>query len=356
MSEVNFTADECIEELNRFSEEYPDKRITRNFFRGNSNVPEKAWTEHFGTWVEFKKQAGMSPTRQQSAIANQAAKHASVDHYREFGNERLDWGEKFVRENNRRFKTILSASDLHDIECDPFWLSVFIDTAKRVQPDIIVLDGDVFDLPEFGRYFVDPRTWDVTGRIKFVHDNILKPLREACPEAQIDMIEGNHEYRLLRHLADATPALQSLLADLHGFTVSKLLGLDEFEINYIAKADLAAYNKGDIKKEIGKNYRVYYDCFIAHHFPEGRNLGLPGVSGHHHKQVMWALHNETYGSYNWLQMAAGHHRDAEYCNGEIWQLGFALNHIDTHEKLVNIEPVIITDFACVGGKYYHRED
>jgi hypothetical protein len=35
--------------------------------------------------------------------------------------------------------------------------------------------GDIFDLPEFGKYGVDPREWDVVGRIKFAHENILAP-------------------------------------------------------------------------------------------------------------------------------------------------------------------------------------
>jgi len=50
----------------------------------------------------------------------------------------------------------------------------------------------------------------------------------------------------MRHLADQTPALRAVLSDLHGMTVSKLLGLDEFGINYVAKADLGAYTKRDI--------------------------------------------------------------------------------------------------------------
>jgi hypothetical protein len=43
-------------------------------------------------------------------------------------------------------------------------------------------------------------------------------LREACPDAEIDVIEGNHEAPAAAHLADATPALRAVLADLHGMT------------------------------------------------------------------------------------------------------------------------------------------
>ena len=170
------------------------------------------------------------------------------------------------------------------------------------------------------------------------------------------MIEGNHEFRLIRHLADATPALRAVLSDLHGMTVSTLLGLDQFEINYTAQADLGAYTVSDVKKELTHNYQIYFDCFMCHHFPFGKDHGMPGVNGHHHKQAMFPMHNAMFGSYNWFQMGGGHRRDASYCNGQLWQNGFAINHIDTKKKQVIIEPVNVTDFACVGGKYYYRKE
>jgi hypothetical protein len=259
-----------------------------------------------------------------------------------------------VRGNSNRFKTILACSDLHDIEIDPFFLRVLIDTAERVQPDVISLVGDIFDLPEFGKYSVDPREWDVVGRIRFAHEYILKPLREACPNAQIDFIEGNHEARLLRQLADATPALRAVLADLHEFTVGKLLGLEQFEINYVAKADLAVWTKRDFDKELANNYKVYWDTVLCHHFPHARNMGLPGVNGHHHRHEVWGMFSPIFGPYEWHQMGAGHTRSASYCEGENWHNGFTMINVDTQTKATNFDYVAVTDFAVSGGKWYHR--
>lgn len=233
---------------------------------------------------------------------------------------------------------------------------MLIDTATRAQPDVIVLNGDIFDLPEFGKYTIDPREWDVVSRIKFAHDNILKPLREACPEAQIDFIEGNHEARLLRHLADETPALRAVLSDLHGFTVSKLLGLDEFQINYIAKADLAAWSKRDFDKELANNYKVYWDTVVCHHFPHARNMGLPGVNGHHHRHIVWSAFSPVYGPYEWHQLGCGHKRSASYCEGENWHMGFALVNVDTETRSTAFDYVSVTDFAVAGGKWHYRTD
>lgn len=349
------TADQCVEDLRSLAIANPEAVISRNYYRVNGKYAESTWSAFFGTFEEFKRQAGVTLSRQQHQMERNVAKHASVDHYRRLNIERQDYEGKYIRIKKTRFKTILVVSDLHDIEIDPFYLRVLIDTAKRVQPDVIVFDGDIFDLPEFGKYGVDPREWDVVGRIKFVHKNIFEPLREVCPDAQFDFIEGNHEARLLRQLADATPALRAVLSDLHGFTVAKLLGLDEFQINYIAKADLAAWTKRDFDKEIANNYKVYWDTVVCHHFPHARNMGLPGVNGHHHQHQVWAMFSPIYGAYEWHQLGAGHRRSASYCEGEKWHNGFALVNIDTQTHGTAFDYVAVTDFAVSGGKWYHRE-
>lgn len=349
------TKEEVIADLRLIAINNPETVITRNYYRVNGKYAESAWNSFFGTFEEFKRQAGIILSRQQHQLEKHIAKHASVDHYRKLNIERQDYASKYLRDSERRFKTIIAASDLHDIEIDPFFLRVFLDTIQRVQPDVIVFDGDIFDLPEFGKYGVDPREWDVVGRITFVHENIFKPIREMMPDVQIDFIEGNHEARLLRHLADQTPALKAVLSALHGFTVSKLLGLDKYQINYIAKSDLAAYSKADLNKELGKNYKIYWDCFVAHHFPHAKNMGIPGINGHHHKHEVWSMFNPIYGAYEWHQMGSGHKRSASYCEGERWHNGFAIVNIDSQKRGVNFDYIPVSDFAISGGKWYHRE-
>jgi hypothetical protein len=349
------SAAQCIEELRRFALLNADRAISRDFFRREGRLAESVWSQHFGTFNEFARQAQLKLSRQQHQHERNIAKHVSTDHYRKVADERRSWGERYVRDAGGRFKTILVCSDLHDKEIDLFYLRVLIDTAKRVQPDVIVLNGDIFDLPEFGKYGVDPREWDVTGRIRFTHEKILGPLRRACPGAQIDFIEGNHEARLLRQLADATPALRSVLSDLHGMTVSKLLGLDQFQINYVAKADLAAFTKRDFERELANNYKVYYDTVLCHHFPHARNMGLPGVNGHHHRHQVWSHFSPIYGAYEWHQLGSGHKRSASYCEGERWHNGFVLVNVDTATRATNFDYVAVTDFAVAGGQWYYRE-
>ena len=200
--------EKLIEILRDMAKANPDMIVTRNFFRVNSHYAESAWNEHFGTFEEFKRQAGLKLTRHARQMELNVAKHAGVDTYAAMNNEKRDWSDKFIRPAKGRFQQILIGSDIHDVECDPFWRVMFLEACARAQPDVIVLNGDIFDLPEFGKYTVDPREWNVVGRIKWVH-KFLEDIRSLCPKATIHFIEGNHEFRLLRHLSEATPAMKA---------------------------------------------------------------------------------------------------------------------------------------------------
>lgn len=352
---LDWTAEDCISHLRQLAEENPEQYITRNWFRNNSDISESTWTSKFGTFSEFKRQAEITPSRHVRRHELHIAKHAASDRYRAMNIEKASYEGLYLRPSGNRYQTIISAGDIHDRNCDPFWRHCFIDTVRRVQPDKIIFNGDLIDLPEFGKYTVDPRNWDVVGRIRWLH-GFLAEVREAAPDAEIVYLEANHEARLLKHLAEATPAMRAVLADLHGFTVSKLLGLDDYEVNYVARVDLAAYTQADLKAELHKNYHVAYDCFLTHHYPEGRNMGLPGVNGHHHKHVVTPFYSPLYGSTEWHQLGCGHARAAEYCAAEKWGLGFCISHVDTQRRHVQFEYVELRDHAVIGGKWYMREE
>lgn len=351
----DWTADDCIECLRKFQQQNDDKFITRNFFNKYSGISESTWNRYFGKFEEYKRSAGLILSRGQHRMELNISKHSGADAYRLMNIDKSDYEGKYRKPSNKRFRSTLVGSDFHDIECDPFVRRLFVETARRVQPEVIFLNGDMLDLTEFGKYTNDPRTWDVVGRIRWIHD-LLRDLREASPDSEIIYLEGNHEFRLMRHLADATPALKAVLSDLHGFTVSKLLGLDEFEVNYVAKADLAAFTISDAKKEIGRNFAILYDAVLGHHFPEGRHMGIPGWNGHHHKHIGYAHYTLTYGASEWHQLGGGHIRNAEYCNGEKWTNGILLVHTDTQTKHSIFEYVDIRDFAVVGGQFYERSE
>lgn len=348
--------DACIEELRRIALIDTDQVITRNYFRTHATCSESTWNRYFGTFQEFKRQAGIILSRHAHRLERSIAKHASVDIQRQMNVEKAQWEGTYARPSNERWQSVVVASDLHDLSCDPFYLRALLDTLRRLQPRQFVLNGDIFDLPEFSKYVQDPRKFAVVERIKWVHA-LLRAAREAAPDTEITLVEGNHEFRLLRHLAEATPALMTVLADLHGMTIPSLLGLTEFQVNFIARMDLAAFNERDITTELRKNYVVISDCLLLHHFPEGFSMGLPGSNGHHHKHVVRAAYSPVFGPYEWHQTGSGHVRSASYCSAEKWSNGFLICHIDTHKKRTQFEYCDVTnDHAFIGGKFYQREN
>lgn len=353
--EPEWSKDDCVDTIRELAEENPNRRVTRDFFRKNTDIPERVWTGYFGTFPEFLKGAGIQYDRYENRVRLRIGQHASVDEMREISEKRKSYGNNYVRENNKRFKTMVACADLHDKECDPFYLRVLEDTVRNVQPDVICIDGDLFDIPEFGKYTVDPREWDTVGRINAGLD-IIGLLREAAPDAQMDLIEGNHEARLIKHVAESSPALRAILADMHGFDVAKLFGLDKFEVNYVAKGDLFTFTDHQMKKETYRNFKVYWDCLLAHHFTEGRKYGLPGFNGHHHKHIVWSEHNAKLGSYEWHQMGGGHMRDASYTDGMKWNNGFLIANVDTRYESVNFDYTYVGETMAVsGGTWYYRE-
>lgn len=345
---MTFSREDCISELQSLNP------ISRDGFRKDSEIPEKAWVNHFGNWQEFKRQAGILPSRHENQLSDQIARFASKDKIRSLNEEKSSFEDNYIRPYSKRFQSILVGSDLHDINCDNFYRRLFIETALRVQPEKIVLNGDIFDFPEFSKYTTDPREFKVVDRIKWVHE-FLEDLRDASPESEIDLIEGNHEARLLRHLAEASPAVVAILSDLHQIKIKDLLALDKYEVNFYARADLAVFSDRDMKDELSKNYLIINDQLLCHHFSEGKNFGYPGISGHNHKHIVWNAFSPQFGSYEWHQSGCGHKRQANYTNGERWSNGFLLAHLDTHNKRTQFEYIDTTyDHCVIGGKFYTR--
>ena len=230
-----------------------------------------------------------------------------------------------------------------------------LDTIKRIQPDVIVHQGDAYDMAEFGQYTVDPREWDIITDLE-AGNAFFGDLRDAAPNAQIDFLESNHDWRLLRHLADASPAMRAVLSDLHGFTFTSLLKIDKFEINYIGRASLKAFTKKDQKTEISKNWKIYYDCSFATHGHEKHMPSMHGTIGHHHKFTVQYGHDHLRGPYGVYTIGYGANHGDEYADKGKYQKGFMIETIDTHMKTVSAQYVDLTNgFANVFGKYYEDE-
>lgn len=358
------TEGDCILLLQGLCAGNPTRVITRDWFRKNSGLLDETWNQYFGKFNVFKEAAGIKIDRRANKLLLSIARHKNADDLRALNGLRRSYNGKYEKKTSGRWRTLLLASDTHDHECDPFCLRVFLDVARRlgVNGSGTITDffhlGDLFDLPEFGKYNVDPRTWDPVGRMKWVYNEYLSPLRSYLGDIPFWLLEGNHELRVSALIATQTPAVLAVLADLHGMTIPKFLGLDRYEVNYVANGDLAAvdFRKVDQKKELERNWHIMYDCFLGCHYPSGRSKGFPGAHGHHHKHIVWPGDSPVYGAYEWHQLGAQHYRYATYADGQKWNNGFALVHIDTKTKATEFEYVTVGSTQCVAaGKHYVRE-
>lgn len=354
----NATTEDLIADLRRVQEQKPDTYITRKVYRKLGRYSDSTWDSRFGTFHEFRRQARLELSRGQQALEKQIAKHASLDTRRGFMEvEVLPWSGKYEKDHTGRWQTMIVASDFHDKDTDPFALEVFLETCKRIAPSIICLAGDLYDNYEFSRFDKDPRGWDAAGRLGWVRDNLLGPLRSSCPTAQIDLLAGNHEFHLLRHMSERTPEMRAILADFMGLTLADILGLKAFEINLICQHDLSAFKPSDIRNEIRKNRKTYFGCITVDHYPDPKfTFGTNWIAGHTHKPKMDTHCNEVLGSVWGVTNGCMARVDNSYTDRNRNQNGFTIVHVDTHTKAANVEPIVFSDgFVVVGGTRYIRK-
>jgi hypothetical protein len=354
------TEDDCIRDLRKVQTDNPTKSISRNFYRWAGEYSDATWNAHFGTFHEFRRKAGLELSRDAHSLEKKIAKHASLDLHRDFyDSEVLPYHQKFSRtkEHKGRFLTIVTGSDFHDLDADQFVLSTFIDTCERTQPNVIALNGDVFDNPEFSRFDQDPRDFKILERFNFVKDRIFAPLRAKCPKSQIELIIGNHEYRILKLMAAKTPALKVLLSDVMGLSLSDCFGLEEYEINLVAKLDLSAFNNSDIKEEIKQNFQVYYDCYAVTHVKDLR-FGVSGTSGHTHRPDHDIFTTVPMGKCTWVNTGSIAKTNASYLEKfDQAQNSFVIATVDQLKKRVHQNHIVFSeDHVVVEGKLYTRKD
>ncbi len=356
------TAQDCVEDLRRVQRDNEFSYITRTLYRLLGRYSEATWNRFFGTFQEFRRQAGLELNRYQHDLERKVAKHASLDIFDAFFQREVmpfvgrDGVGLYSRSHyeGKEIRTLLSVSDAHDVEVDPFTLAVSLDVAKRVQPDVIVFNGDIFDMYEFSRFDMDPRRVKPAERAHFVVNKIFRPFREACPDAELTFNLGNHEWRILKHMANKTPNLQAFLSDFVGMTLEDLFGVRELEINIICKWDLRAYQPRDVQREIAKNYKVYWNSFVAAHIQEG--FGMSGTSGHVHKPKTEINYNEAAGgATTWTVTGCLRDTNEDFVVGPDRHVnGFGLFHIMPRTRQVVSENIIVRDFTAVAGEYYHR--
>ena len=127
-------------------------------------------------------------------------------------------------------RTTLILPDIQYPYHDALMLKKLISVAEDIQPDAILQIGDGIDFPQVSRWSVgQAEQYSLTLQEHVVgFRSFLEELRQACPEADITWLEGNHDARLtdfIRKYAFPVSALDVL-------KMESIFGLDDLSIKY----------------------------------------------------------------------------------------------------------------------------
>jgi hypothetical protein len=328
---------------------------SRRRYRELGHFSEQMVIDIFGTHEEFKRASGLADSRETRAhtLLLAATNHAAQ--FREYADTHLlPWRGKYEKRLDGEL-TILVGSDFHSQYVDPFALACFLETAKEVQPDIIVLNGDVVEFSGAGRWSKRPGlNLTLQSEIDFCRREILRACREACPDAQIDWVVGNHEDRLTRFLADTARPL----AGLDCLQFEKLFSLDALEVNLVFGDNFLATTAGERRDDVNRTWKIYGGCYVvAHHTPGGQNpgkkqlqrFGMSGTSGHTHKASLYAEPSLASPHRDWsvTGMMAGQIVGRSYRDVPSgWTNGFVLATVIPSKGVVFQEPASIKAGVC----------
>ena len=231
------------------------------------------------------------------------------------------------RKNSRRMEvtidrgTVLVGSDVHIWGMELTTAQrAFIALAKKLQPEVIVLNGDVFDGAKISRH--PPGIWDQEKRPDVKTEiegcqNFCDLIRKAAPSACLIWVWGNHDMRYEYILAAAAPQYEGV----------------------------KGFHLGDHFPEWGFCMAVFVndDVVIKHRFKSGRHApennalwaGRTCITGHLHSQKVQPVtdYNATRYGVDSGTMADPDSKQFDYTeeNPTGWRSGFAvLSFIDGH--------------------------
>lgn len=251
----------------------------------------------------------------------------------------LPEGHRFhvLKGTNRKLAIVIN--DTHFPHADKNAITKVLAMVKAMQPDTIILNGDIIDFYNISSFSKDP------SRKETLQDELdsarafLTTLRAAAPNARICFTIGNHEDRLRRYLRSNAKALESLNA----LKLESLLGLTDLDIRmYPAEGFKLNRNcvvmHGDrVSKHAGGTARMQFE----------RHL-ISGLSGHTHRAGRYDVVGHSQ-SFFWIEGGCLCELNPEYIEGRPnWQ--HAVTLVEYTDHLVHPELVtFVGDRLIVRG-------
>lgn len=176
----------------------------------------------------------------------------------------------------------VSFSDVHIPFEDKKVVELLFEFLKDNKPKYVVINGDLMDCFMISKFDKSPGR-GVTLQKEFeMTRGFLSLIRKICPDAEIELIAGNHEMRLRKYLLNKAIDLYGL----EGLTIEDQLHLKDLNIKY------TDFQEGVTQFE--HNFTNVGDLFIGHFNKTSKNagytakallddLGVSFIQGHNHK-------------------------------------------------------------------------
>lgn len=341
---------------------YKGFAASRQRYRQLGHYPEVMVVDFMGTHQEFLRAAGLHDSRATSKGKNRAALHHTHRQIEAYAQKNLKpWENKYPKSRGKKHLEIVIGSDFHSYFVDPFALEVFKDCLRMVQPDIVILNGDIFDFPRISKHRQIPGGFhlNIQQEIDWGITNIMRPVRELCPDAEILFVIGNHEYRFVTYLADFSPEI----ACLDTMNFHDLFKLDELEMSLVCRSSFMAPTAAMRKKDIAENWVKVGGCYVVTHgvscaqFAAAEQLKkyqVSGTSGHTHRPQIISANTLGTGNLTWMTtpMMASYAVGREYVpEPSAWTMGFGVASINVEKGLVSQSLVQIhNDWASFAGQ------
>jgi predicted phosphodiesterase len=217
------------------------------------------------------------------------------------------------------------ASDIHFPYEDRAGYELFRLVAEDLQPNVLVLLGDIIDAYAVSAHDKDAnRATPAAFKEELLYAKTkLSELRDTLPNTRIIYKEGNHETRLSRYISKNAPVLSGLSS----VTLPELLDLNSLNIEWIP-------NDGRLK--IGKMWHIHGNEVAGGGQSPARlkytRMQCNFIHGHHHQRDKFrprAYDGSQHGAYSNpclcdLEPEYAHHTHN-------WSLGFTIIDHDTDE-------------------------
>jgi hypothetical protein len=193
--------------------------------------------------------------------------------------------------------------------------------------------------------------------------------RRAAPDADMKLIMGNHDIRLVTALADAAPIFSTLRC----LRYNELFRLDELEVGLVCRSNFLNPSSQQQKRDIAQNWETIDDLFtIVHGFLCGKDAPRKhlarfmrsGTNGHLHNPEMVSSGSDSTGVLQWYQtgcMAYPPAVAAEYMQGPIeasgWACGFLMVRLFPELRHVSADFVMVgEEVATYQGRVWKITD